>query len=115
MIQIVFVKWGTKYGEDTINRHVRAILRHVTCDVCFTCITDNLESRFDSLVAVKPFPPFAASLDHLKLGCRLKMAVFAHGMLQEGVPALYLDLDTLVRGDVARCATTSWPTRASTC
>jgi len=30
------------------------------------------------------------------------MAIFSPGILDEGIPALYLDLDTLVRGDVAR-------------
>jgi hypothetical protein len=102
MLQIVFVKWGTRYGADMINRPVRAILKHASCDVRFVCVTDDDQANFDPEVVTKPFPTFTAPLSHLKGGCRLKLSMFAPGILQEGVPALFLDLDTLVRGDVAR-------------
>jgi hypothetical protein len=53
-------------------------------------------------VTLKPFPQFIAPFESLKGGCRLKLSMFAPGILEEGVPTLFLDLDTLVRGDVAK-------------
>lgn len=102
MLQIVFVKWGTRYGADTVNRSVRAIRQHATCDLRFVCITDDDQSKFDPEVITKPFPKCVAPMDHLKRGCRLKLSMFAPGILEPGVPALYFDLDTMIRGDVAR-------------
>lgn len=102
MLQIVFVKWGTRYGTEMINRPVRAIQKHASCDLRFVCITDDQQSNFDSAVIIRPFPQFTASFDHLKGGCRLKMAMFAPGILQAGIATLFFDLDTLIRGDVAK-------------
>lgn len=102
MLQLVFVKWGQRYGVDAINRSVRAILKNATCDVRFTCITDDFTSRYAPEVTLKPFPTFTAPFESLKSGCRLKLSMFAPGILEEGIPTLFLDLDTLVRGDVAK-------------
>lgn len=96
------MKWGTRYGADTVNRSVRAVQKHASCDLSFVCITDDDQSKFDPAVVTKPFPKFTAPYDHLKRGCRLKVSMFAPGILQPGVPALFFDLDTLIRGDVAR-------------
>jgi hypothetical protein len=103
-VQIVFVKWGTRYGADTINRHVRAIGRHATCDFTVTCITDDFESAYDPRIDLKPFPEFVAPFEYLKQGCRLKMAMFAPGMLKPGIPAVFCDLDSMILGDVKRLA-----------
>jgi len=102
MLQVVFVKWGQLYGVDAINRLVRSILQNTSCDVRFTCITDDLTSDYAPEVMLKPFPAFAAPFESLKTGCRLKMSMFAPGILDDGIPALFLDLDTFVRGDVAK-------------
>ncbi|MEX3010203.1 hypothetical protein [Hoeflea sp. TYP-13] len=103
-IQVVFVKWGTKYGPSTVRRHLRAIRKHATCDVRIVIVSDRKEPDYGPDVTVKPFPQFAAPTEHLKAGCRLKLAVFSKEILEPGIPALFLDLDTLVRGDVARVA-----------
>ncbi len=102
MLQVVFVKWGTRYGAEMVNRPVRAIQKHASCDLRFVCITDDDQSAFDPAIVTRPFPQFTAPFDQLKGGCRLKMSMFAPGILEDGIPALFLDLDTLIRGDVAR-------------
>lgn len=104
-LQVVFVKWGSRYSADWVNRHVRAIKRNATCEVSFVCITDELvPDNFDQDVRLVPFPAFNASLDYLKQGCRLKMSMFKKGILKEGIPALFLDLDSSVLGDVRKIA-----------
>ncbi|MEM9643775.1 MAG: hypothetical protein AAF989_02180 [Planctomycetota bacterium] len=102
MIQIAFVKWGTRYGASTINRHVRAILEHATCDVKFVCITDRADPDIDARVETRGFPPFVAPMDYLKIGCRLKLSIFADGVLDPDLPTVFFDLDTMICGDVNR-------------
>lgn len=104
MIQIVCVKWGTKYGTDPVNRLVRAIARHTRAPFRFVCITDQPAGDYDGRVLVKPFPEFAAPFETLKSACRLKLAIFARGMLEPGLPTIYIDLDTMIRGDIQRLA-----------
>lgn len=104
-IQIVFVKWGTRYPATWVNRHVRAVKEHASCRVEFCCISDDSDSsQFDQDVRLVSFPEFRAPFDYLKQGCRLKMAMFKRGILQERIPALFLDLDSSFLGDVARVA-----------
>jgi len=104
MIQIVCIKWGTKYGNDPVNRMYRAIIRQTRGAVRFVCVTDNPAAGFDEGVVVAPLPAFAVAREVLYGGCRLKLAIFAEGVLQDGLPTIYVDLDTMIRGDVARLA-----------
>jgi hypothetical protein len=102
MLQIVFVKWGTRYDARLVNRHVAAITANATCDLRFICITDNAEADLDPRIETRPFPKFAVPHEQLKPGCRLKLSMFKEGMLDPNVPAVFFDLDTLIQGDVNR-------------
>jgi hypothetical protein len=102
MFQIVCVKWGTKYGPEGVNRLYRAVRRHTRAPFRFVCITDQPSAAFDAGVVTAPFPAFALPFEDAKRGCRLKLAIFARGILEPGVPAVYIDLDTMVRGDLQR-------------
>jgi hypothetical protein len=104
MIQIVCVKWGTKYGADPVNRLLRAIARHTGTPFRFVCITDQPAGDYDPRVILKPFPAFSAPFETLKRACRLKLAIFAPGLLDPDLPTIYIDLDTMIRGDVQRIA-----------
>lgn len=101
-LQVVFVKWGDDYSCHDVNRAVRAVRRHATCKLRFVCVCDDPTSDYDPDIACRHFPDFAAPNVKLRQGCRLKLSIFAPGVLVPGVPALYLDLDTLIRGDVDR-------------
>jgi hypothetical protein len=106
MLQVVFVKWGVRYSLDWVQRHVQAIKRHATCDVRFVCITDEVDRETTcNSIRLVPFPDFTASREYLKQGTRLKLSVFRQGILEEGIPALVIDLDTSVVGDVSKFAT----------
>ena len=102
MLQVVFVKWGTRYGTDWVNRHARAVKRHANGDVRFVCITDEHDPTFAEDVEVRLFPKFSVPIESLKRGALLKLSIFAPGMLSPHIPTLYLDLDTSVVGDVTR-------------
>lgn len=101
-IQVVVVKWGTKYDSRIVNRMHRAVQRHCSRPFRFVCITDSPDSDYHRDIQIKPFPAFSADFDELKKGCRLKLSVFAPGVLDENLPTLFFDLDTVVFGDVAK-------------
>jgi len=104
MIQIVCVKWGTKYGTDPVNRLYRAIVRNTRAPIRFICVTDRHDDPFDHGIVTRPFPEFSAPRELVAGGCRLKLAIFARGILEDGLPTIYVDLDTMIRGDIARLA-----------
>lgn len=102
MIQIVCVKWGDKYGSDLVNLLFRAVRRNTRSTIRGVCITDRPDERFDDGIVAKPFPTFSVPFDTLKRGCRLKLAIFAPGLIDPGLPTIYVDIDTMVRGDMQR-------------
>ncbi|MEJ0012643.1 MAG: hypothetical protein WDM94_08445 [Bauldia sp.] len=112
MIQIVCIKWGAKYGIDAVNRIHRTVRRQTGAPVRFVLIADSVDGGLDPEIEVKPFPPFPVPFDLLKQGCRLKLAMFAPGLLDPDLPTIYFDLDTVIRGDVQRIADQLDRTRA---
>ena len=102
-MQILCVRWGSKYGPDSVNRLYRAIAKHTHVPFRFICITEG-DGAYDAGIELRPFPQFSVPFDRLKSGCRLKLAIFEPGLLEPGLPAILFDLDTMVRGDVARIA-----------
>ena len=104
MIQIVLVRWGNFYGPAEVNRLVRAVREHASQPVRFVCITDRPDVPCDPDVVLKPFPELSIDTETLKSGTRLKLAMFAPGILDPDLPTVYLDLDVMIRGDVARLA-----------
>ena len=100
-MQVILVKWGTKYSATYVNGLRAAILRRTDADVRFICITDDgdgLDPAFD----VRPFPEFGAPFDALTRGCLPKVAMFQHGVAEPGKPAIFIDLDTAVVGDITK-------------
>jgi hypothetical protein len=106
MIQVVCVKWGAKYGVSAVNRINRTARRLTAEPVKFVLVADTVDPDLDPEIEVKPFPQFPVPFDMLKAGCRLKLAMFAPGILEPGIPTVYFDLDTVIRGDIARIAET---------
>jgi hypothetical protein len=104
MIQVVCVKWGTRYGAADVNRLMRAVAAHAGEAVRYICVTERPDEAYDANIEVRPFPSFARPFEEMKRGCRLKLSVFAPGLLSPDDPAIFFDLDTMVRSDVGRIA-----------
>lgn len=100
MIQVVCVKWGTRYSAVHVNGLYQAITKRTQEPVRFVCVTDQFDDSYDERIHLQPFPDFGVPLDDLKPGCRAKLAIFFEGMLQPGLETIFLDLDTMVRGDL---------------
>ncbi|WP_102109023.1 hypothetical protein [Oceaniglobus roseus] len=101
-VQIVFVKWGRKYGPEYVNAMVEALLATASLPLKLICFTEHPEGLHPD-VETRPFPDFGVPVESMtgRGGSLLKMSMFEKGQLEPGVPAIYLDLDSSVMGDIA--------------
>ena len=100
MIQVVVVKWGTRYSSNHVNNTFNEIRKFSSRDVQCVCVTDE-ENGLANFVQAKPFPDWGDWYETLKKGCRLKLSIFKKGMLDPDLPTLFFDLDTMILGDVS--------------
>lgn len=100
-VQVVCVQWGTKYSERYTNSIYRSVRAKCSEEVRFVCITEHTDLDFDPGILVRGFPDFGVPLNDLKRGCMAKLGMFFEGVLEPGLATVYIDLDTMVRGDIA--------------
>lgn len=90
MINIVCVKWGTKYGPEYVNRLYSGVKRNTTKEFKFICFTDSTNGIADGIIC-HPLP------DHGIKGWWNKLYLFSRDLpLAEGEKIFFLDLDTLI-------------------
>ena len=100
--QLVLIAWGEKYGPGDINGVYDCISRFATGLRRVTLLSDRPRVGLAPEIEVKPLPQEFLDPKLMRSGCQTKLAMFQKGVLAEDLPALYLDLDTVVLGDVAR-------------
>jgi hypothetical protein len=91
-INIVCLKWGTKYGPEYVNRLYTAVSRNTTVPFKFWCFTDDATGIMSS---VKTVPlPYADQLD----SWWNKLNLFSRNLkgIVPGNWIFYIDLDTLI-------------------
>jgi hypothetical protein len=94
MINIVCVKWGTKYGAEYVNRLCAAVGRHATVDYRFHCYTDDV-TELNPKIITHDLP--RAGLE----GWWNKMYLFdQNNGITIGEQIFYIDLDTLITGNI---------------
>ena len=92
MIQIVTIKWGTKYGPEYVNRLFVAVKRNVTFPAVFTCLTDDpqgIEAWIQTM-------PLGFGLE----GWWNKLALFHVSFPTDLRRIIWMDLDTVITGDI---------------
>ncbi|MGY6411793.1 MAG: hypothetical protein ACXIUV_12330 [Alkalilacustris sp.] len=98
--QCVFLLWGERYGAGDVN-HIAAAVRARARDLPrFVLLTDRPRPGLDPSIMTRPIPDFYLRPDFLTGGCQAKIALFEPGLLPTDLPAVYLDLDTVVLGDI---------------
>ena len=100
--QCVLVCWGDKYGVSLINHLVRQIADHASQLPRFVLITDRPRLGLDAAVKTVDFPAYWLTESFRRSGCQAKLAMFEKGVVPEDLPALYVDLDTIVLGDLSQ-------------
>lgn len=100
--QCVLICWGTKYGAAYINHVVESVVAHTSDIPRFVLLTDRPRLGLHPLVHTRSLPAFWLRADFLTAGCQAKLAMFESGVLPDDLPAVYIDLDTMILGDMAR-------------
>ena len=100
--QCVLIAWGDKYGPRDINRIVEGVRRNSRVPVRFVLISDRPRDGLDPAVRIVDYPKWWLAPEFRKGGCQAKLAMFERGVLPDDLPALFLDLDTAILGDLAR-------------
>jgi hypothetical protein len=100
--QCVMFLWGDKYDVALVNRVIHAIARHASSPPRFVLLSDRDRPGLDPRADLRPIPAFWLNPLFRGSGCQTKLAMFETGVLQDDLPALYIDLDTVVTGDLTR-------------
>lgn len=99
--QCVMVCWGDKYPVKLINHLMAQIERHAPSVPRFVLICDQPKPGLHAGAITRDFPPFFLNPKFKKGGCQAKLAMFEKGVVPEDLPAIYIDLDTIVLGDIS--------------
>lgn len=102
--QAVLIAWGDRYPVAEINLLARSIRAPARGLQRIVLITDRDRPGLDPDISPVPFPPFFLAPRFLSGGCLAKLAMFAPGVVPDDLPAVYVDLDTVVMGDLGRLA-----------
>lgn len=103
--QLVLVLWGTKYGIDEVNHLIRIVKSQSRTDPRIVLVTDQTREGLDAGVIQRPFPEFFLKSEFKGPGCQAKLAMFEDGVLPDDLPSIYLDLDSVVMGDLQKFLT----------
>ena len=105
-ITVVCVKWGAKYDATYVNKLARSCRRHLKGMGRLVCFTDDA-AGLDDIVEARSLPITAMKAWWLK-------AYLFSGEADLTGPVLYLDLDTVVCGDLEELAALASGTRFAT-
>jgi hypothetical protein len=99
--QCVMICWGTKYSTALINNLARSIAEKASSQPRFILISDRERPDLSENIELVRFPEYWLQ-DRLKTsGCQAKLVMFDHGIVPTDLPAIYVDLDTIVLGDLS--------------
>jgi len=96
------ILWGDKYDVALVNRLLAAIARNATTQPQFVLLSDRDRPGLDSCARLAMIPPFWVQPEFTTAGCHAKLSMFEPGVLDPDLPAVYVDLDTVVSGDLSR-------------
>ncbi len=97
-VNVMTIKWGTRYGSHFVNRLYGGIKRNLHQDFRFVCFTDNTDG-IRSEVETYPLPQVnAKAVGKFRNG--KKQGLFRSGIGDLQGPCLYFDLDVIVVGPI---------------
>lgn len=100
-VNILCIKWGTKYGAGYVNQLYRGVSKHLSQPFRFVCLTDN-GVGVDAAVELHPLPvtPFDENAFDARKGGETwrKVGLFQPGLADLQGETLFLDLDTVLTG-----------------
>lgn len=100
--QCVLIAWGDRYPVSEINRLVASIRAQSQGPARFVLLSDRPREGLDPAVELRPIPEWFLAPQFRGPGCQAKLCLFEPGVVPDDMPAIYLDLDTMVLGDISR-------------
>lgn len=100
--QCVMVCWGTRYPVEVLNHLIAEIRGRAAVPPRFILITELPKPGLDPAVTIRPFPEFFLRERFRRSGCQAKLSMFETGVVPDDLPAVYVDLDTVITGDMGR-------------
>lgn len=101
---LVLAIWGEAYTDSALNTLVKSVKKYSPGLKSVVLLTDRIRPNLDEFVEQKIFPEFFNRPDFFGHGYRVKIAIFSRELLPPSTPCVYLDLDTLVLGDIGKIA-----------
>lgn len=98
--QCVLICWGTRYPTASINNLIRHIAAQARTTPRFVLIADADKHDLIPGVRTVRFPDYWLQAALRGPGCQAKLVMFDHGVLDDDLPAVYVDLDTIILGDL---------------
>ncbi|MFY0619074.1 hypothetical protein [Shimia sp.] len=100
--QLVLILWGTKYGTQEVTQLVETVRATASRPFRIVLITDRDRENMPEGVIQRPFPEFFLKPEFLGPGCQAKLAMHEAGVVPQDLPSIYVDLDTVVFGDLSK-------------
>lgn len=100
--QCVLILWGEKYDVALVNHLIEAVIRTSASKPRFVLISDRPRPELHPSARLVNFDPWYLKPEFLKRSCQAKLVMFEPGIVPEDLPAIYLDLDTAILGDISR-------------
>ena len=100
--QLILVVWGTKYGVDELNQLIQAVVVNTLNPPRVVMVSDRARPGLLPEVEVRMIPEFYLNPELMQAGCQTKLAIFEEGVLPDDLPAIFVDIDTMVMGDLAQ-------------
>lgn len=96
---VICMKWGTLFPAEYVNVLYNACRANISGDFRFVCLTNETDHLLPAIEAY-PIPLFGLDEWHYYDGAWPKMGIFLKDLYQLQGRALYLDLDTVVCGNI---------------
>jgi hypothetical protein len=100
--QCVLIAWGERYSVSEINHLVRAVRANARGPERFVLLSDRARPGLDAGVEIRDIPGWFLAPEFCGGGCQAKLCLFERGVVPDDMAAVYVDLDTLVFGDLSR-------------
>ncbi|TGD42052.1 hypothetical protein EEB11_15970 [Pseudotabrizicola sediminis] len=100
--QLVLVLWGTKYPVSEVNHLIDTVCRLASHPPRVVLISDALRDGLRAGVVQRLIPDFFMDPQMRGPGCQTKLCMFEAGVVPDDLPAVFIDIDTVVFGDLTR-------------
>lgn len=96
---VICMKWGNLYGPEYVNVLFNAVRKNLTLPFRFVCLTDQFDGLHEDIEAF-PIPDIGCTPEMWKHGAWPKLSVFGGNLYNLSGRALFIDLDTVVCGQL---------------